>query len=216
MIIATFQVIDKLGKAWFFQETFLLANISIKVILEMLFLIFNNIDVQFAKKDLIWRSYTTKKVLPITWQIELINKKVFAKATLDKNVKAFVVHVGCLSLGLKMTIYLAWEAQIASLLAKKVTVLVKYADFANVFLKELAKVLWKQTSINKHAIKLKDHKQSIYKLIYSLGLVELKIFKTYIKINLVNSFIRSLKSPPKTFIFFIWKFDNSFYLCINY
>lgn len=35
MIIAIFQVENKLGKAWFFQEIFLLADISIEVILEI-------------------------------------------------------------------------------------------------------------------------------------------------------------------------------------
>ena len=52
MVIAAFQVFDKLGRFWFFQKTFLLANISIKVVLDMLFLIFNNTDIQFAEKEL--------------------------------------------------------------------------------------------------------------------------------------------------------------------
>lgn len=50
IVIAAFQVVDKLDCSRFFQETFLLANISMKVILEMLFLIFSNADVQFAEK----------------------------------------------------------------------------------------------------------------------------------------------------------------------
>ena len=45
MVLADFQVEDKLGKARFFQETFLLANISAEVALGMLFLILNNVDV---------------------------------------------------------------------------------------------------------------------------------------------------------------------------
>ena len=52
MVIAAFQVRDKLGKARFFQETFLLADTSMEVVLEMLFLIFSNADIQFAEKEL--------------------------------------------------------------------------------------------------------------------------------------------------------------------
>ena len=43
--------------------------------------------------------------------------------------------------------------------------------------------------INNYAIKLKKSKQLLFRLIYSLELVELKILKIYIKINLANGFI---------------------------
>ena len=45
IIIAAFQVLDKLGRSSFFQKTFLLADISIKVVSDMPFLTFNNADV---------------------------------------------------------------------------------------------------------------------------------------------------------------------------
>lgn len=45
MIIANFQIEKKPKKAQFFQKTFLLANISIKMVLEIFFLTFNNINV---------------------------------------------------------------------------------------------------------------------------------------------------------------------------
>ena len=51
MVIATFQVVDKLDRFWFFEQTFLLANISMEVVLGMLFLIFSNADIQFAEKE---------------------------------------------------------------------------------------------------------------------------------------------------------------------
>ena len=53
MVIAAFQVVDKLGCSRFFQETFFTADISIEVVLGMLFLNINNTDVQFAEKELI-------------------------------------------------------------------------------------------------------------------------------------------------------------------
>ena len=42
MVIASFYVIDKLGCSWVFQGTFLLADISMKVVLSMPFLTFSN------------------------------------------------------------------------------------------------------------------------------------------------------------------------------
>ena len=105
MVIAAFQVKDKFGRAQFFQETFLLADTSMEVVLEMLFLTLSNADIQFAEKELTWRSYTAKEALPTTQRVVLIDKKEFAKAALDKNIEAFVVHVSSLSLRSKMTIH---------------------------------------------------------------------------------------------------------------
>ena len=52
IVLANFQVENKFGKAWFFQETFLLAYINIKVVLRMSFFTFSNGDIQFAEKKL--------------------------------------------------------------------------------------------------------------------------------------------------------------------
>ena len=52
MVLASFQVEDKLRKAQFFQKTFLLADISAEVVLDMPFLTFSNTDVQFVEKEL--------------------------------------------------------------------------------------------------------------------------------------------------------------------
>lgn len=45
MVIANFQIKDKLGRVWFFQETFLIANTILEIIFKMLFLTFTNIDI---------------------------------------------------------------------------------------------------------------------------------------------------------------------------
>ena len=60
--------------------------------------------------------------------------KKCAKAMFDKDIEAFVVYVALLTL--KMIIHSARKAQSALLIAKKVTTLTKYADFANIFLKK--------------------------------------------------------------------------------
>ena len=145
----------------------------------MLFLIFSNADVQFAIKELTWKTYITRKALPTTRCVKLIEQKKFAKAALNENIEAFVVHISFLEL--RMTIYPARKAQLALLLAKKVTVLVEYSDFADVFLEELKNVLPKRTKINEHAIELQEGKQPLYEPIYSLRPVELKTFKTYMR-----------------------------------
>ena len=52
MVFDSFQVKDKLGRDRFFQETFLLADTSMKVVLNMLFLTLSNADIQFAEREL--------------------------------------------------------------------------------------------------------------------------------------------------------------------
>ena len=124
----------------------------------MHFLILSNTNIQFAQKELNWRSYTIEKALSIIWQVELIGKKEFALAALDENIEAFMLYLSSLSLRLKMLIDPAQKAQIALMLAKKVTVVAEYTDFADVFLKKFAKVLPKCTNINKYIMKLKKSK----------------------------------------------------------
>lgn len=68
----------------------------------------------------------------------------------------------------KMSIYLAWKSQIASLLAKKIFVLKKYLDFTDIFSKKSVAKLFKYFNINKYAINLKPSKQLFYILIYNL------------------------------------------------
>ena len=52
MVLASFQVEDKFGRARFFQESFLLADISAEMVLGMPFLTLNNAEIQFAEQKL--------------------------------------------------------------------------------------------------------------------------------------------------------------------
>ena len=45
IVLASFQIEDKLGRARFFQETFLLADISVEVVLEIFFLTLSNANI---------------------------------------------------------------------------------------------------------------------------------------------------------------------------
>lgn len=62
-VLASFYLEDKLDQARFFWKIFLLANISVEILLEMSFLTFNKAEVLFQEQELIWRSYTTAKAL---------------------------------------------------------------------------------------------------------------------------------------------------------
>lgn len=112
-----------------------------------------------------------------------------------------------------MSIYAFQKTWIALIIIEEVTIFKKYTNFANVLLKKLVKIISNQTSINKYANKLENGMQSNYKLIYSLLPVELQIFKIYIKINLVNSFIWLFKFFANTLILFVQKSNSSF--CLN-
>lgn len=52
MVIASFKVLNKLGRARYFQKSFLLAKVNVKMILIMLFFILSNFDVKFPDKKL--------------------------------------------------------------------------------------------------------------------------------------------------------------------
>ena len=147
----------------------------------MFFLTFYNADLQFAEKELTWRIHITEKAFPTTCQVKIFNRKKIAKAVLDENVETLIVYIS--SLRSKMSLYLAREIQLALLLTKKVTVSIKYSDFANVFLQKSANILSKRTGVNKHKIKLEKGKQTPYWPIYSLEPVEVEILKIYIKTN---------------------------------
>ena len=70
------------------------------MVLSILFLTFSNTNVQFVKKELTWKFYITIKVLLTTKQLELINKKEFAKMALDENSETFIIYVISFNLAL--------------------------------------------------------------------------------------------------------------------
>lgn len=92
----------------------------------------------------------------------------------------------------------------------------KYQDYANIFFSNLAIKLVKNTEINKYVIKLLKDKQSLYKLIYTLNLVELENLKISIKTYLKTGVIWLSKSLANKFVLYNKKFNSSFFLCINY
>ena len=185
-----------------------------EVVIGMPFLIFSNTDIQFIEKKLTWRSYTATKALSTIKQVEIIDKKEFAKASLDEKSETFVVYVTTLEVVLelaKITMHPLQKAQIAAWKQDEVPtkVLSEYANYVDEFLFNLAMELLENTGINKPAIKLEKRKQPPYGRIYSLGLVELETLKTYIKTHLKIGFIWPSKSPAGALILFDKKPDGS-------
>ena len=117
-----------------------------------------------------------------------------------------------------MPVHSKKQVQVKVLLLNKASteISVEYFDYNNIFLVENLAELLNNTTINKHAIKLEKGKQLLFGLIHSLRLVELETLKTYIEINLANSFIWPFKSPTRISIFFNRKPDKSFHFCIDY
>ncbi len=100
---------------WFFEETFFLADISMKVVLGMPFLSLNNVEIEFAELEKPnWKLYTAAEVLPTTSRVELIDQREFAKAVIDENSEIFVVHMSAIN-ATELSIHLFQAAQIATL-----------------------------------------------------------------------------------------------------
>lgn len=75
MVIGGFEISNKLGRDYFSQKKFLLADISVNVVLGMFFLTLSNADVLFINQELTWGFYITAEALLPIRQIEIIDKK---------------------------------------------------------------------------------------------------------------------------------------------
>lgn len=97
MTSAKLSILDSLEKVQFFEKTFLLADINMKMILRMYFLSFDNTDIGFTQlRKLTWRFFTITRVLSIICQVKLIDKKKFVNMALDKGFETFVVYIATL------------------------------------------------------------------------------------------------------------------------
>ena len=77
IVIAAFQVDNKLGRSWFFQETFLLAGISMEVVLGILFLFLVMLTYNLLRKNSPGKPTLPKKLLqPLAKSKSLIKKNL--------------------------------------------------------------------------------------------------------------------------------------------
>ena len=84
MVTAGFLLQDKLGKVRFFQETFLVAETRMEVVLGMLFLTLSSANIRFAERELVWSTYIDAETLRTTRRVEVIDKKEFAATQVSK------------------------------------------------------------------------------------------------------------------------------------
>lgn len=195
MVSAIFSLQDNPERVQFFKNTFLLADISIKMVLRISFLSLGNTDVKFTEsRKLSQRFYNTAEALPTTNRVELIDKRKFAKIALDKNFKTFVTYVAALK---AMPIH---PSKIFQVQDKRILVAPQqdkahtkippnYTDYADIFRFNRVIELFKTTNINEYVIKLVEGKQLPYVSIYVLSPVKLETLKTYIKTHLKTEFI---------------------------
>ena len=219
MVVAAFSVTNPANKVKFFEEIFLVTNISPDIFLGMFFFTLSGADIDFPKREFWWRSYTIEKAFLTTKQVELIRKKEFAAAALDLGHETFVIHIAFFDIhSQESNIHPSRRAQIAALVGNEAptSISTEYFDFVDVFSPKLISKLLENTGINDYAIELVDDWQSPYGPIYSLGPVELETLKTYIETNLANSFIKPSKSPARALILFDKKLNKNLWLCVDY
>ena len=194
----------------------MLTNIGLEVVLKMPFLTLSKADIQFVKRELVWKIYTAAETLPMTKKVEIIDKREFAAVAMNADNKTFVVHVAALAEPTTMPIHLSHQAQVDVLMSEETGIPNEYSNFSDVFSSDSTVELLEHNGINDHPINLLDNKQPPYGPIYSLGPVKLETLKTYIKTNLASSFIRPPKFPTVALILFVRKKDGSLCLCIDY
>lgn len=93
MVIAKFLIKDNIAKIRLFEETFLLANTSTEIGVEMPFPTLCNTKFELNKANLTWKAYIRADNLSITSRVKFIDKHKFVNTTLDKNTKTFFIHV---------------------------------------------------------------------------------------------------------------------------
>lgn len=71
----------------------MVTDTRIKVVVGMLFFTLSSADIQFAKKELVWKTYNTVKALLIIQRMKIINKKKFMAAVLNEEDKTCGIYI---------------------------------------------------------------------------------------------------------------------------
>ena len=92
----------------------------------------SKVEVDFAERELTWKTYAIAEVLPTTQRIQIIGPEEFAKAALDSDQEAFVVYVA--TFFSSMEVHPNREVQIGALIVDKAPVIIpaEYLDFEDV------------------------------------------------------------------------------------
>ena len=76
----------------------------------MLFLTLSKVDIWFAEREQVWRTYMAEKTLLTTRRVKIIDKKKFVAAALNADNKIFVVYIGAPAELITILIYLSCQA----------------------------------------------------------------------------------------------------------
>ena len=97
MVVAAISVTYKANQVRFFEEIFLVANVSLKIVFWIFFPNLSDADIDIFNWELRWIIYNTKETLPTTRHVKLVKKKKFAAIALDSKHETFVTYVTSLS-----------------------------------------------------------------------------------------------------------------------
>lgn len=172
-----------------FEKTFLLANISIKVIFKMLFPTSFNAKNCYEKKNLFGEIKLQQKLYPPSRWLNIYIKKIY-KLDIRLYQKNFY-NICKSSKRRKTNNYPFQTVQIVFLQTDKAFIkkFLEYLDYINIFLANFAIQLLKYININDYIINQIKDKKLFHKPIYNLNPVELKILKTYNKTYPKTGFI---------------------------
>lgn len=219
MISRTLSFKKSLKNVQFFEKIFMLTKTSIKMVFQMPFLFFNNIDVMFNTRELNWKKYTIAKVMPTARSVDLMNKYQFIEASLNKALTMFIVYMNVLEDAMSIIKILRMTKRLFATIEqdKPLTeIAMKYTDIVEVLSSDLRMELSYYSEINKYAIKLIEGKSFCYNAIYSLNPVKLETVKIYIETYLKTEFIYLFKPLIETRKLFNKKLDRSSRLYVNY
>ena len=139
IVITDCLVKNKLKSVRFFPEVFLLASISLEIVLKILFLTFSKANIWFAEQELVWGTYLAIETLLMT-KMEIIDKREFVAVVLNINNKTFIIYVAALVKSTTILIYFFYQAQVALLTSKKPEFLLNIPTFATSFLQTLEQI----------------------------------------------------------------------------
>jgi hypothetical protein len=103
----------------------------------------------------------------------------------------------------------------AAKVAEKKGLLIKYTNYADVFLEEKANELLPEGSKD-YAIETEGEKQPPYSLVYNLSETELLVLRDYLQASEAKGWIRRSVSPAGAPILFVPKSDRTLRLCVDY
>lgn len=97
IVITNCLIKNKLESIQFFYKAFLLANISLEVVLKIFSLTFSKRNMLFTKQKLVFRTYIAIETLLIFKRVEIIDKRKYTVMVLNADIEIFGIYITALS-----------------------------------------------------------------------------------------------------------------------